>query len=50
MHIINILYFFLELIHPEILFQIIFNYTDNEVVEYKVKRIFNKKPGRYLIK
>ena len=47
---INFLYFFLELMYLETLFQIIFNYLDNEVVKYKIKKIFDKKFEQHLIK
>ena len=40
----------LEKTYPKILLQTTFNHTNDENIEYKVKKIFNKKPGRYLVK
>ena len=36
-------HFFLKLIYLDILFQMTFYYENNEVVEYKIKIILNKK-------
>ena len=39
----NIPWFFLKLIYPKTLLQTILDHIDDEVVKYKVKKIFNKK-------
>ena len=49
-HMIKFPYFFLEIIYFEILLQISFNYMNNEVVEYEINEIFDKKFEQYLIK
>ena len=47
MYTINI--FFLEPAYPKTLFQTTFNHTNDEVVEYKIQKIFNKKSGQWFI-
>ena len=47
---INIPYFFLELTHPKTSLQIIFNYINDKIVEYKFNKSSIKKFGQYLIK